>query len=190
MLSSILHYTGCLLFTSFRSLGVRSRCRSKKRRATWPRVFHQCERVADWLCFKSSYMRLAYWLRVESSDPKNRDSRWNTNAAYAISPAAKRNSKQTNVNFRRLARRSPSTVTQFGCFENTSSQLAQWPTSAKARFGCFETTLGLPFFWCWKLGNLALTRSNLNASITRSDQEHSRQRIRTQTSQAVVNRST
>ena len=31
-------------------------------------LFHQCKRVADWLRFKSSYMRLADWLRVESSD--------------------------------------------------------------------------------------------------------------------------
>ena len=41
---------------SIRSLGVRSRCRSNKRRATWPccrrkkRPVYQCERVADWLC--------------------------------------------------------------------------------------------------------------------------------------------
>ena len=33
-------------------------------------LFHQCKRVADWLCFKSSYMRLSDWLRMESSDPK------------------------------------------------------------------------------------------------------------------------
>ena len=35
-------------------------------------LFRQCKRVADWLRFKSSYMRLADWLRVESSDKKIR----------------------------------------------------------------------------------------------------------------------
>ena len=39
-------------------------------------LFHQCKRVADWLRFESSYMRLADWLRVELIFPiqKNRDS--------------------------------------------------------------------------------------------------------------------
>ena len=51
-------------------------------------LFHQCKRVADWLRFKSSYIRLADWLVVESSDTKNRDSCYIMNAVYAIAPAA------------------------------------------------------------------------------------------------------
>ena len=36
----------------------------------------------------SFYVRLAHWLRVESPDPKNRDSWQIMNAAYTIAPAA------------------------------------------------------------------------------------------------------
>ena len=50
--------------------GIRSRCRRSK-----TQLDHVLFQTSHWLA-ASSYMRLADWLRVESSDPKYRDSCW------------------------------------------------------------------------------------------------------------------
>ena len=75
----LLYYssTGCFLFPSIRSLGVRRRCRSKKRRATWPRAFPSVQ-TSRWLAacgiFRSKQISIParLWMLRTSSGSNNK----------------------------------------------------------------------------------------------------------------------